>query len=55
MKDLGQLKKLNDFVDDAALIRDVSRVKQVCCIGVPVFTELIIAQCCHACIVEALS
>lgn len=29
MKDLSQLQKLNDFVDDAAFIRDVSKVKQV--------------------------
>uniref|UniRef100_A0A7N6AC32 Alpha-1,4 glucan phosphorylase n=1 Tax=Anabas testudineus TaxID=64144 RepID=A0A7N6AC32_ANATE len=28
VKDLSQLQKLNDFVDDAAFIRDVSRVKQ---------------------------
>uniref|UniRef100_A0A4W6FP92 Alpha-1,4 glucan phosphorylase n=1 Tax=Lates calcarifer TaxID=8187 RepID=A0A4W6FP92_LATCA len=28
VKDLGQLEKLNDFVDDAAFIRDVSKVKQ---------------------------
>lgn len=43
MKDLSQLQKLNDFVDDAAFIRDVSKVKQVerkepfCCSGVVVF------------------
>lgn len=29
VKDLSQLQKLNDFVDDAAFIRDVSKVKQV--------------------------
>lgn len=29
VKELSQLKKLNDFVDDAAFIRDVSKVKQV--------------------------
>lgn len=29
MKDLSQLQKLNDFIDDAAFIRDVSKVKQV--------------------------
>lgn len=29
MKDLSELQKLNDFVDDAAFIRDVSKVKQV--------------------------
>lgn len=29
MKDLSQLQKLNDFVEDAAFIRDVSKVKQV--------------------------
>lgn len=29
MKDLSQLQRLNDFVDDAAFIRDVSKVKQV--------------------------
>uniref|UniRef100_A0A1A8GD14 Alpha-1,4 glucan phosphorylase n=1 Tax=Nothobranchius korthausae TaxID=1143690 RepID=A0A1A8GD14_9TELE len=28
VKDLSQLKKLNDFVDDVAFIRDVSKVKQ---------------------------
>uniref|UniRef100_A0A8C4IMQ4 Alpha-1,4 glucan phosphorylase n=1 Tax=Dicentrarchus labrax TaxID=13489 RepID=A0A8C4IMQ4_DICLA len=28
VKDLSQLEKLNDFVDDAAFIRDVSKVKQ---------------------------
>uniref|UniRef100_A0A671WF88 Alpha-1,4 glucan phosphorylase n=1 Tax=Sparus aurata TaxID=8175 RepID=A0A671WF88_SPAAU len=28
VKELSQLKKLNDFVDDAAFIRDVSKVKQ---------------------------
>uniref|UniRef100_A0A8D3E5G4 Alpha-1,4 glucan phosphorylase n=1 Tax=Scophthalmus maximus TaxID=52904 RepID=A0A8D3E5G4_SCOMX len=28
VKDLSQLRKLNDFVDDAAFIRDVSKVKQ---------------------------
>ncbi|XP_049596682.1 glycogen phosphorylase, liver form [Syngnathus scovelli] len=28
VKDLGQLQKLNDFVNDAAFIRDVSKVKQ---------------------------
>ncbi|XP_037097092.1 glycogen phosphorylase, liver form [Syngnathus acus] len=28
VKDLGQLQKLNDFVDDATFIRDVSKVKQ---------------------------
>ncbi|XP_061699453.1 glycogen phosphorylase, liver form [Syngnathoides biaculeatus] len=28
VKDLGQLRKLNDFVDNAAFIRDVSKVKQ---------------------------
>uniref|UniRef100_A0A8C9Z697 Alpha-1,4 glucan phosphorylase n=1 Tax=Sander lucioperca TaxID=283035 RepID=A0A8C9Z697_SANLU len=28
VKDLSQLKKLNDFVDNAALIRDISKVKQ---------------------------
>lgn len=39
MKDLSQLQKLDDFVDDAAFIRDVSKVKQVernepfCCSG----------------------
>lgn len=39
MKDLSQLQNLNDFVEDAALIRDVSKVKQVernepfCCSG----------------------
>lgn len=29
VKDLSQLEKLNDFVDDAAFLRDVSKVKQV--------------------------
>lgn len=29
VKELSQLQKLNDFVDDAAFIRDVSKVKQV--------------------------
>lgn len=29
MKELSQLQQLNDFVDDAAFIRDVSKVKQV--------------------------
>lgn len=29
VKDLSQLQKLNDFVDDVAFIRDVSKVKQV--------------------------
>lgn len=29
MKDLSQLQNLSDFVDDAAFIRDVSKVKQV--------------------------
>lgn len=29
MKDLSQLQKLNDFVDDITFIRDVSKVKQV--------------------------
>lgn len=29
VKDLSQLEKLNDFVDDVAFIRDVSKVKQV--------------------------
>lgn len=29
VKDLSQLQKLNDFADDAAFIRDVSKVKQV--------------------------
>lgn len=29
VKELSQLEKLNDFVDDAAFIRDVSKVKQV--------------------------
>ncbi len=31
MKDLSQLQQLNDFVDDAAFIRDVAKVKQVEC------------------------
>lgn len=29
VKDLSQLQTLNDFVDDVAFIRDVSKVKQV--------------------------
>lgn len=29
VKDLSQLQKLNDFVDDVTFIRDVSKVKQV--------------------------
>lgn len=29
VKDLSHLQKLNDFADDAAFIRDVSKVKQV--------------------------
>lgn len=29
IRDLDQLKKLLDFVDDEALIRDVAKVKQV--------------------------
>lgn len=31
VKELSQLQKLNDFVDDAVFIRDVSKVKQVAC------------------------
>lgn len=29
VKDLGQLQKLNELVDDLTFIRDVSKVKQV--------------------------
>lgn len=39
MKDLSQLKKLNDFVDNAALIRDISKVKQVTIVGT--FTQVL--------------
>lgn len=39
VKDLSQLKKLNDFVNDLAFIRDVAKIKQVGLTGLLTFSH----------------